>query len=95
MWKLLVRIDKPYILSAQFADFIHPDEKWKKLRAKRDSHKSEAENYKIKLDNATTDDAKSDTKESWRKRDTSTTLLSCVPMRESLRSKRRKRQQLT
>jgi hypothetical protein len=58
MWKLLVRIDRPYILSAQFADFIHPDEKWKKLRAKRDSHKSEAENYKIKLDNATTDDAK-------------------------------------
>jgi hypothetical protein len=58
MWKLLVRIDRPYILSAQFADLIHPDEKWKKLRAKRDSHKSEAENYKIKLDNATTDDAK-------------------------------------
>ena len=46
------------ILSAQFADFVHPDEKWKQLRDKRDRLKSEVENYKIKFDNATTDDAK-------------------------------------
>ena len=46
------------ILSAQFADFVHPDEKWKQLRDKRDRLKSKAENCKIKLDNATTDDAK-------------------------------------
>ena len=55
MCKLLVRNERLYILSAQFADFTHPDEKWKKLREKRDGHKSEVENYKIKFDNATTD----------------------------------------
>ena len=55
MCLLLVRIDRLYIFSAHFAHFIHPDEKWKKLRAKRDSHKSVVEIYEDKLSNATTE----------------------------------------
>ena len=55
MCLLLVRNDRPHIFFAHFTHFIHPDEKWKKLRAQRDSHKSAVENYEVKLSNATTE----------------------------------------
>ena len=55
MCLLLVRNDRLFLFPAHFAHFIHTDEKWKKLRAKRDSHKSVVENYELKLSNATTE----------------------------------------